>query len=81
LPKDAFAPVVKKISNFVPPPQSITSRMFCSRTSKLDLDNMMVPGRLTIFRITKMRPYNFRRLIYESIAMRSYFTVEKRQSG
>ena len=78
LPKDAFAPVVNRISNFVLPPQSITSRTFCSRTSKLDFDEMMVPGRLTIFRITKTLPYDFRRLISASIAMRFYFAVEKR---
>ena len=78
LPKDAFAPVVNRISNFVLPPQSITSRTFCSRTSKLDFDEMMVPGRLTIFRITKTLPYDFRRLISASIVMRFYFAVEKR---
>src|ERR1700674_2557699 len=78
LPKEAFAPVVNRISNFVLPPQSITSRTFCSRTSKLDFDDMMVPGRLTIFRITKTLPYDFRRLISASIAMRFYFAVEKR---
>ena len=60
LPKDAFSPVINRISNFVLPPQSITSRTFCSRTSKLDFDEMTVPGRLTIFRITKTLPYDFR---------------------
>jgi len=78
LPKDAFAPVVNRISNFVLPPQSITSRTFCSRTSKLDFEEMMVPGRLTIFRITKTLPYDFRRLVAASIMMRFYFAVEKR---
>jgi hypothetical protein len=78
LPKDAFAPVVNRISNFVLPPQSITSRTFCSRTTKLDFDAMMVPGQLTIFRITKTLPYDFRRLIAASIMMRFYFSVEKR---
>ena len=78
LPKEAFAPVVNRISNFVLPPQSITSRTFCSRTSKLDFDEMMIPGRLTIFRITKTLPYDFRRLIAASIMMRFYFAVEKR---
>jgi len=78
LQKDAFAPVVNRISNFVLPPQSITSRTFCSRTSKLDFDEMTQPGRLTIFRITKSLPYDFRRLIAASIVMRFYFAVEKR---
>ena len=78
LQKDAFAPVVNRISNFVLPPQSITSRTFCARTSKLDFDEMTTPGRLTIFRITKSLPYDFRRLISASIVMRFYFAVEKR---
>jgi DNA helicase HerA-like ATPase len=78
LQKDAFAPVVNRISNFVLPPQSITSRTFCSRASKLDFDEMTTPGRLTIFRLTKSLPYDFRRLIAASIVMRFYFAVEKR---
>ncbi len=78
LQKDAFAPVVNRISNFVLPPQSMTSRTFCARTSKLDFDEMTTPGRLTIFRITKSLPYDFRRLISASIVMRFYFEVEKR---
>jgi TraM recognition site of TraD and TraG/Helicase HerA, central domain len=78
LQKEAFAPVVNRISNFVLPPQSMTSRTFCARTSKLDFDEMTQPGRLTIFRITKSLPYDFRRLISASIVMRFYFAVEKR---
>jgi len=78
LQKDAFAPVINRIANFVLPPQSITSRTFCARTSKLDFSEMTTPGRLTIFRITKSLPYDFRRLISASIVMRFYFEVEKR---
>ena len=78
LQKDAFAPVINRIANFVLPPQSITSRTFCARTSKLDFAEMTTPGRLTIFRITKALPYDFRRLISASIVMRFYFEVEKR---
>ena len=78
LQKDAFAPVINRIANFVLPPQSITSRTFCARTSKLDFAEMTTPGRLTIFRITKSLPYDFRRLISASIVMRFYFEVEKR---
>ena len=78
LQKDAFAPVINRIANFVLPPQSITSRTFCARNSKLDFSEMTTPGRLTIFRITKSLPYDFRRLISASIVMRFYFEVEKR---
>jgi predicted transcriptional regulator len=78
LQKDAFSPVINRISNFVLPPQSITSRTFCSRTSRLDFDEMTIPGNLTIFRITKTLPHDFRNLISASIVMRFYFAVQKR---
>jgi hypothetical protein len=39
---------------------------------------MTTPGRLTIFRITKSLPYDFRKLISASIVMRFYFAVQKR---
>jgi len=81
LPKEAFASVVNRISNFTLPPQSITSRTFCSRTSKLDFDEMTVPGRLTIFRLPKSLPHDFRRLLSASVVMRFYFTMEKRASN
>ena len=80
LPKEAFASVVNRISNFTLPPQSITSRTFCSRTSKLDFEEMMTPGRLTIFRLPKSLPHDFRRLLSASVVMRFYFAMEKRAS-
>jgi len=80
LPKEAFASVVNRISNFALPPNSITSRTFCSRTSKLDFDEMTVPGRLTIFRLPKSLPHDFRRLVSASVVMRFYFAMEKRAS-
>jgi predicted transcriptional regulator len=78
LPKEAFASVVNRISNFTLPPRSITSRTFCSRTSKLDFEEMMTPGRLTIFRLPKSLPHDFRRLLSASVVMRFYFAMEKR---
>ena len=80
LEKDAFLSVINRISNFVLPPHSLTSRTFCTRTSRLDVEEMTAPGRLTIFRITKSLPYDFRRLISAAIVMRFYFEVEKRAS-
>ncbi|MDG6903125.1 MAG: type IV secretory system conjugative DNA transfer family protein, partial [Nitrososphaerota archaeon] len=80
LPKEAFASVVNRISNFTLPPQSITSRTFCSRTSKLDFEEMMTPGKLTIFRLPKSLPHDFRRLLSASVVMRFYFAMEKRAS-
>ncbi|MDE1853266.1 MAG: type IV secretory system conjugative DNA transfer family protein [Thaumarchaeota archaeon] len=80
LPKEAFASVVNRISNFTLPPRSITSRTFCSRTSKLDFEEMMTPGKLTIFRLPKSLPHDFRRLLSASVVMRFYFAMEKRAS-
>ena len=80
LEKDAFLSVVNRISNFVLPSHSLTSRTFCTRTSRLDFQEMAAPGSLTIFRLTKSLPYDFRRLISAAIVMRFYFEVEKRAS-
>ncbi|MDG7011920.1 MAG: TraM recognition domain-containing protein [Nitrososphaerota archaeon] len=80
LPKEAFASVVNRISNFTLPPQSITSRTFCSRTSKLDFEEMMTPGKLTMFRLPKSLPHDFRRLLSASVVMRFYFAMEERAS-
>jgi len=81
LEKDAFLSVVNRISNFVLPSHSLTSRTFCTRTSRLDFQEMTAPGSLTIFRLTKSLPYDFRRLISAAIVMRFYFEVEKRASS
>jgi len=78
LPQDAYMPVINRISNFVLPPGSITFRTFCSRKSTFDLEKLMSPGRLTIFRIPNSLPNEFRRLFSSAVVMQLYFASLKR---
>ena len=78
LPPDAYAPVLNRISNFVLPSTSITFRTFCSRKSTVDLEKLMEPGRLTIFRIPSSLPGDFRKLFAASVVMKLYFASLKR---
>ncbi|QQG48724.1 MAG: ATP-binding protein [archaeon] len=78
LPQDAYMPVINRISNFVLPPSSITFRTFCSRKSTFDLEKLMSPGRLTIFRIPSSLPNEFRRLFSSAVVMQLYFASLKR---
>ena len=78
LPPDAYAPVLNRISNFVLPSTSITFRTFCSRKSTVDLEKLMEPGRLTIFRIPSSLPGEFRKLFAASVVMKLYFASLKR---
>ena len=78
LPKDAFMPVINRISNFVLPPSSITFRTFCSRESTIDLEKRMEPGMLTIFRIPSSLPSEFRRIFSSAVVMKMYFVSLKR---
>jgi len=78
LPKDAFMPVINRISNFVLPPSSITFRTFCSRKSTIDLEKRMEPGMLTIFRIPSSLPSEFRRIFASAVVMKMYFVSLKR---
>ena len=78
LPKDAFMPVINRISNFVLPPSSITFRTFCSRKSTIDLEKRMEPGMLTIFRIPSTLPNEFRRIFASAVVMKLYFASLKR---
>ena len=50
---DAHVRFLPEASRFSEP---MTSRTFCARMSKLDFDEMTVPGKLTVFRITKPLP-------------------------
>ncbi|HEV2138501.1 MAG TPA: DUF87 domain-containing protein [Nitrososphaerales archaeon] len=78
LNQDAYLPVVNRISNFVLPPSSITFRTFCSRKSTIDLEKLMEPGNLTIFRIPSTLPSEFRRVFASALVMKLYFASLKR---
>jgi DNA helicase HerA-like ATPase len=78
LSKEAYMPVLNRISNFVLPPSSVTFRTFCSRKSTIDLEKRMEPGRLTIFRIPSSLPNEFRRILASAVVMKLYFASLKR---
>ncbi|MDG7011584.1 MAG: type IV secretory system conjugative DNA transfer family protein [Nitrososphaerota archaeon] len=80
LPQDAYMPVLNRISNFVLPQDSITFRTFCNRKSTFDLEKLMEPGTLTIFRVPPNLPSEFRRIFASAIVMKLYFASLKRAS-
>jgi hypothetical protein len=80
LPQEAYMPVLNRISNFVLPQSSITFRTFCNRKSTFDLEKMMEPGTLTIFRMPPNLPSEFRRIFASAIVMKLYFASLKRAS-
>jgi hypothetical protein len=75
----AFASAMNRISNFVLPLASITARTFCKRNGKLDFEDMLKPGRLTIFRIAKSNlPEDFCTMLTNAIVLKIYFTIQSR---
>jgi hypothetical protein len=79
LEKNAFTAVINRISNFVLPAESITSRTFCSRESRLDFEKMLEPGNLTIFRLSKFQlPPDFGQLLTATVVIKLFFIVQKR---
>ncbi|MDG6991199.1 MAG: TraM recognition domain-containing protein [Nitrososphaerota archaeon] len=78
LPQDAYSPVLNRISHFVLPPTSITFRVFCSRKSTVDVEKLMEPGHLTVFRIPTTLPAEFHKLFSAAVVMKLYFASLKR---
>ncbi|MDV3277097.1 MAG: type IV secretory system conjugative DNA transfer family protein [Nitrososphaerales archaeon] len=78
LPQDAYMPVLNRISNFVLPQSSVTFRTFCNRKSTIDLEKLMEPGTLTIFRMPPNLPSEFRRIFASAVVMKLYFASVKR---
>ncbi|MDG6989477.1 MAG: TraM recognition domain-containing protein [Nitrososphaerota archaeon] len=75
----AFTAVLNRISNFVMPPDSLTSRTFCVRKSTLPFEEMMKPGVVTIFRLSKFHlPNDFRVMITNTLLLKFYFMIQKR---
>ena len=78
LEKNAYAPVLNRISNFVMPPDSLTSRTFCARNTTLDMEGMLVPGRATVLRLDKSLPGDFREMVTGALVMKIWFLVQAR---
>lgn len=77
LEPNAFSPIMNRISNFVMPGKSITSRTFCSRESTIDWKEIRKPGTVTIFRLSKaLTPDDdFRKLIMSLVIMNIFSEV------
>jgi predicted transcriptional regulator len=78
LEKNAYAPVLNRISNFVMPPDSLTARTFCARNTTLDMEGMLVPGRATVLRLDKSLPGDFREMVTGALVMKIWFLVQAR---
>jgi hypothetical protein len=79
LEENAYTAVLNRISNFVIPPGSRTTRTFCTRKTTLSFIDMLKPGTLTLFRLPKMHLDNeFRTLLTNTIIMNIYFAIQKR---
>jgi hypothetical protein len=75
----AFTAVLNRISNFVMPPDSLTSKTFCARRSTLPFEEMMKPGTVTIFRLSKFHlPNDFRVMVTNTLLLKFYFMIQKR---
>ena len=78
LPQEAYMPVLNRISNFVLPQSSMIFRTFCNRKTTFDLEKLMEPGTLTIFRMPPNLASEFRRIFASAIVMKLYFASLKR---
>ena len=78
LDRNAYAPVLNRISNFVMPPDSLTARTFCARDTTLDMEGMLVPGRATVLRLDKSLPSDFREMVTGALVMKIWFLVQAR---
>ncbi|MGC9077073.1 MAG: type IV secretory system conjugative DNA transfer family protein, partial [Conexivisphaera sp.] len=75
----AFTAVLNRISNFVMPSGSLTARTFCSRRSTVPFDELIRPGSIAAFRMSRFQlPEDFRRLATNTIIMGVYFAVQRR---
>ena len=77
LEPNAFSPILNRISNFVMPGRSITSRTICSRESTINWSEIRKPGTVTIFRLSKaLTPDDdFRKLIMSLVIMNIFSEV------
>jgi len=79
LQADAFMAVINRISNFVLPADALTPRIFCAEATTVPFGEMLKPGRLSIFRLSRFYlPDNFRTLVTNSIILRLYFMIQER---
>lgn len=77
----AFTAVMNRISNFVMPAGSYTSRTFCTRKTTVDFLSLTEPGAVSAFRLSRaILPDDFRRVLTATIVLNVFFAVEKRKT-
>lgn len=79
LDPNAFSPIMNRISNFVMPGKSMTSRTFCCRESTIDWSEIRKPGTVTIFRLSRalIADEDFRKLTMSIVIMNLFAEVQK----
>ncbi|MEM4098884.1 MAG: type IV secretion system DNA-binding domain-containing protein [Candidatus Micrarchaeaceae archaeon] len=78
----AFTAVLNRISNFVMPSGSLTSRTFCSRKSTVPFEELLKPGSVSAFRMSKFQlPDDFRKMATNTLIMDIYFAVQRRMKA
>lgn len=80
LEPSAFTAVMNRISNFVMPAGSYTSRTFCVRRTTVDFLSLTEPGSVAAFRLSRNQlPDDFRKILMATIVMNVFYAVEKRK--
>ncbi|MGC9145919.1 MAG: type IV secretory system conjugative DNA transfer family protein [Nitrososphaeria archaeon] len=78
----AFTAVMNRISNFVMPAGSYTSRTFCTRKTTVDFFSMVSEPGVHAFRLARnVLPEDFRKMITSAVILNVFFAVEKRKKA
>ena len=76
----AFTAVMNRISNFVMPAGSFTSRTFCTRKSTVDFLKMVSEPGVYAFRLARnILPEDFRSVLTSTVILNVFYAVEKRK--
>ena len=80
LESTAFTAVMNRISNFVMPAGSFTSRTFCTRKSTVDFLKMVSEPGVYAFRLARnILPDDFRNVLTSTVILNVFYAVEKRK--
>ncbi len=76
----AFTAVMNRISNFVLPAGSYTSRTFCVRKTTVDFLGLTETGKVSVFRLSRNQlPDDFRKILTATIVINVFYAVERRK--
>ncbi len=78
----AFTAVLNRISNFVMPSGSLTSRTFCTRRTTVPFEELLTSNSISAFRMSKFQlPDDFRKMATNTLIMDIYFAVQRRMKN